>query len=321
MPSHNKVHNTGFGYASAKLCTSNVVVSFIIMNKQGIKHIAILLVLILSGDLLLYLLGFTFRWFTYLTIPLVYSLAYIIASMRSLLKKQNQTALLFLLCSLLVLIIPFKVVYEYYSLYFFLLVACLTAWWLKVQVKSALPSKLRTSASLLVVISLLVIIIPDTTVFAHLNREYMLWTPDLKWKDFRGTPPENSEYTASINSHIKWKTNKVYNYPAGAAIALMDPEKSYKKEVAVGYEPRIKALAEKHLLRHEQTHFDLAEHFSRLANQKLASHMLLSEAEAQTMLAQLQKEYEAIEAIYDSTTRHGADTLQQAKWTEKYCIK
>lgn len=291
------------------------------MDRKGIKYIAILLVLVLGGDLLLYFLGFTARWVTYLTVPLVYSLIYLLSSMRSLYKKQNQAALLFLLCSLLVLIIPFKVVYEYYSIYFFLLLACLAVWWLKVQVKSTLPSKLRTSASLLIAISLLVMVIPDTTVFAHLNREHLLWTPDLEWKDFRGTPPENYKYTASINSHIKWKTNKVYNYPAGAVISLMEPDKSYRKEVAVGYDPRIKTLAEKHLLRHEQTHFDLAEHFSRLANQKLASHLLLSDTEAQSMLEQLQKEYEAIEAIYDSTTRHGADTLQQAKWTEKYRIK
>lgn len=291
------------------------------MNKQGIKHVAIFLILIIGGDLLFYSLGFINSWLFYLVVPLFYSLYYLGAAMKSLYMKQHQAALLFLFCFLLVLIIPFKVSYEYYSIYFFLFLSCLIAWYLMVQGRFILSSKLRTTASLLVGISFLVMVVPDTSVFAYLNREYLPWTPDLEWTDFKGSPPEDSKFTAAISSHIKWKTSKVYNYPAGTVISFMNQDKSYIKEVAVGYEPEIKALAEKHLLRHEQTHFDIAEHFSRLANQKLASHFILSESEVQLMLGQLQKEYEIIESMYDSATRHGADTLQQSVWTEKYRLE
>ncbi|PSR55819.1 hypothetical protein AHMF7605_21115 [Adhaeribacter arboris] len=98
----------------------------------------------------------------------------------------------------------------------------------------------------------------------------------------------------------------------------MDPYNSYVLEQPQNIGPTLRNLAEKYLLKHEQTHFDITEFFAKKINEKLASKWFLNEQEASYIIEQATKENNKTHLLYDSLTNHGRDTVQQSKWSREY---
>lgn len=288
------------------------------MNKKGIIQVCILLLVVLGGDLILIALGITGKAITYLTVPPLYAITYFAIGISRLTYKNYLDGILLFFCTALVLILPFKVTYSYYNIYFFIFITILGIWFLKSYYSKFNSSKYRTVAVLLVVVNAVVIVLPDSVIFSHLNWQRVMWTPNLKWKDFRGEPFGEEHYGAHLRSNLRWRANRVYSYPAGTVIAYMEPDSSYKKELPSHLAPELRDSLVRELLKHEQIHFDIAEYYARLANERIASQWFLSETEVETIFNKVFAEYVKEETEYDSVTKHSTDIEQQAKWTEKY---
>jgi len=288
------------------------------MNKKGIIQVCILLLVVLGGDLILIAFGITGKAITYLTIPPLYAIIYFLIGISRLTYKKYLDGILLLFCSALVLILPFKITYYYYNIYFFICITILGAWFLKAYYLKFNSSEYRTIAVLLVAINAVVIVLPDSVIFSHLNRQRVMWTPNLEWKDFRGQPFGNKHYGAHLHSNLRWRANRVYSYPAGTVIAFMEPDSSYKKKLPSHLAPELRDNLDNELLKHEQIHFDIAEYYARLANERIASQWFLSETEVETIFDIVFAEYVKEEIEYDSVTKHSTDIEQQAKWIEKY---
>lgn len=129
------------------------------------------------------------------------------------------------------------------------------------------------------------------------------WEADrpLTWDDFRNPMPSPSDRTgAFISCQITYSFDRNNRF---LVFAVMDPNASWKHvnmDNAAG-------------LKHEQTHFDIAEVFARIMRSRLKSHRH-SKADKYEVISQVYKEYRDAQERYDQETRHGLDGGLQQQW-------
>jgi hypothetical protein len=137
-------------------------------------------------------------------------------------------------------------------------------------------------------------------------------------KDFRGKPFGNNQATALLHSNLKWRANRLYNYPAGTVIAFVEPDSSFRRELTDNLTPELRDSLYNVLLKHEQVHFNIAEYYARRANEKIASEWFLSESEVESIAKSIYTEYVKKEIEYDSVTNNSINIALQEKWAEAY---
>ena len=146
----------------------------------------------------------------------------------------------------------------------------------------------------------------------NLNSD-IYWSKEVKlrWRDFRGIPPEqgnNSDYVAFTYSII-WVTPYEYkSYPNYIVAATFIKEKSWARDSSL------------ELLQHEQLHFDMTELFARKIRKSIDS-LRFKKVNDKTIYMNKIKYWigtaDKQGSIYDEETYHGVYKEAQEKWNQK----
>jgi hypothetical protein len=145
----------------------------------------------------------------------------------------------------------------------------------------------------------------------------ILWSAERRvtWKDFLATPDRASEASAMtayvISATADCRADGAFHVDVVSAFI---PERSWVR-VAVLANPEASRAA----LRHEQTHFDLAEVQTRKirwALSALVDPCAKTKAEVDAVIDPFMQEDLATQARYDRDTRSGTDARRQDEWDE-----
>jgi len=137
----------------------------------------------------------------------------------------------------------------------------------------------------------------------------------LAWRDFQGSPPSEGSEGAktSYTLYSGWKCRRdVFEF---RVIAGFRPRQSWVKAIVLN-----DSMQRRTILRHEQTHFDLAEvHARRMrrAFADLARPCAKTDAELRALVQRLAQEEKAEQRRYDDETDHGLLADQQAAWSRE----
>lgn len=130
----------------------------------------------------------------------------------------------------------------------------------------------------------------------------------LKWPDFKGTAPQNSEHAAQTNSGISLDLQGTNTSISISVTAHFDKQKSWaKRESESDY-----------LLNHEQLHFNITELFARKLRKKIMYGKWTYSDEVNKAIQPLydanKVEWKAFQAQYDKATNHSVDREGQEMW-------
>ncbi|PYO88472.1 MAG: hypothetical protein DMD58_12240 [Gemmatimonadetes bacterium] len=135
----------------------------------------------------------------------------------------------------------------------------------------------------------------------------------LAWSDFQGSPPSKGSEGAktSYTLYSGWKCRgDAFEF---GVIAGFRPRQSWVKTIVLNDSTQRGTI-----LRHEQTHFDLAEvHARRMrrAYRDLARPCARTDAELSALAERLAQEEKAEQRRYDTETNHGLLAEQQGAWS------
>ena len=137
----------------------------------------------------------------------------------------------------------------------------------------------------------------------------------LKWSDFRGKKPEDEDSFLGARTAIgiiplAFRKDDALNYQVKVVVRRYD---SWKTDTA------------KHLLIHEQLHFDIAELTARKLRKAIEGlRRTIPKPTAQDFRAVIQKlfgEDANMQAQYDKDTVHGIIAESQIKWEKKISLE
>jgi len=135
----------------------------------------------------------------------------------------------------------------------------------------------------------------------------------LTWNDFQGSPPSEGPEGAktSYTLYSVWKCRgDVFEF---RVVAGFRPRQSWVKAIVLDDSTQRRSV-----LRHEQTHFDLAEVHARRMRRAfgdLARPCAKTDAELSAVGQRVTQEETAEQRRYDGETNHGLLADQQAAWT------
>ena len=137
----------------------------------------------------------------------------------------------------------------------------------------------------------------------------------LRWDDFQGTPPRTGEAGALTSYSIFYGvrcTGTVFEF---LTVAGFLPKSSWVKPFVLNG-PRAES---DRALRHEQTHFDISEVYTRRIRKSFIDlYEPCRRAETLDPLAQqMLRQEKAAQDQYDNETRHGLATTQQKAWEQR----
>ena len=153
---------------------------------------------------------------------------------------------------------------------------------------------------------------PDPEISHNTNDDgYLVWGKrKLKWSDFQGEVPGDSEFHALTHSAISLDFQGEGVILEFNIQTIFDPQKSWKKEGVNDY-----------ILKHEQGHFDITEYHARALRKKLKTHRYKSVEtigdEVQNMFNEAYSRANQMQILYDEQTKHSIDKKKQAKWDKK----
>ena len=137
-------------------------------------------------------------------------------------------------------------------------------------------------------------------------------TRRLVWSDFRGQPPTSGPEVAKTAYALfyAWKCRgEAFDF---RVIAGFRPRQSWVKAIALN-----DTVLRRSALRHEQTHFDLAEVHARRMRRYfggLAGACRKTDGELTQIATRLIDEEKAEQQRYDAETNHGLRSEAQAAW-------
>lgn len=140
---------------------------------------------------------------------------------------------------------------------------------------------------------------------------YLTWHQrKLKWSDFQGEVPGDSEFHALTHSAISLDFQGEGTILEFKIQSIFDPKKSWKR---VGVDD--------YVLNHEQGHFDITEYHARLLRKKLKTAKYKSfstvSQDIQEMFNLSYTSANEMQIQYDEQTRHSIDRKKQKKWDKK----
>jgi len=156
----------------------------------------------------------------------------------------------------------------------------------------------------------------NETIDAEIARDSgILWAArrPLTWGDFRGSPPSNpgavAAETAYTIIHGAACRGSTFEYRVAAAFR---PKQSWVRPAALRT-----AADSTRALRHEQTHFDLAEvHARRLRRYfaELIAPCRIPTNDLAATAARMGREEKAAQELYDQETDHGRAAPAEGRW-------
>jgi hypothetical protein len=240
-------------------------------------------------------------WF----LPIVF---YLVMSLRSMFKKQNGKALLYVLFSALLIAIPVKIMFTYYNV---ILHAVLIALFLFVFYrvgKNVLNRSFKIFAVLVSLINVALLFTPDGATITYLGANYGAKDYDgkpLTWDQFQKADSIEGGYSAHIVSTIASRISRVRNYTPATVIAKMNTEKS------------LYILKNDGLLEHELYHFKITELTACKLRKALENYHFASHEEIRIIVDQYMDTLYDQQNAYDTQTKHNLNASEQRRWKLK----
>ena len=144
------------------------------------------------------------------------------------------------------------------------------------------------------------------------KKNMILWSTDykLQWTDFMGKP-------AGSLKAMTWSTIDFNVKKIDATIIVLEVNAYFIKKQSW----RQKDFTDDFVLQHEQTHFDIAEVYTRKLRKKLSSVKYKDTKKAMPEIQKLYNEtfseLKAYQKKYDEETKHSINKDEQIKWNKK----
>lgn len=138
--------------------------------------------------------------------------------------------------------------------------------------------------------------------------------PQLSWIDFKGVPPKNAIYNASVNSSLGYTfKSKTTNGKISVTIEVESyfyPQLSWKKNLNEN---------NPELLKHEQLHWDITELYARKLRAAFQNYIPQKDPkkEIDFIFRKFEKDRQQAQKSYDRETRHGIIKDAQKRWELK----
>jgi hypothetical protein len=157
---------------------------------------------------------------------------------------------------------------------------------------------------------------PKETIDAQIAKDNAIrWSAKrpLTWADFHGRPPDRNDMVAAETAysilHGASCAGSKFDY---TVVAAFRPKDSWVKL------PMLRTPADNtRALKHEQTHFDLAEVHARRIRRyyaELTAPCRLSTNDLADAAHRMDRDQKAAQEQYDDETDHGRNPTQQARW-------
>lgn len=145
--------------------------------------------------------------------------------------------------------------------------------------------------------------------FAVAQNKLLCWNEErpLQWHYFLGQADESNQYDCESYAEVKYSyTFHSLNDFHFDVRAYFNPETSWVKS---GFKTEA-------LLKHEQTHFDIAELYARKLKQALESKIYSEnfDSEIKDVFNQYKEEYHKVQKLYDEETIHSTIAYKQKQW-------
>ena len=160
-------------------------------------------------------------------------------------------------------------------------------------------------------ITALLLLITSITLAQQTNCDSIVWssTRKLTWADYRGYPVAATRADARTNYNFLHRWHVEDNVLTGKVICIFSPCRSWSK---------IKTSTT--LLAHEQGHFDIAEYFRRVYNQRILQAKYTPRTLRPIVVQfyiDIQRECEQVQDTYDTETTHGLNAEKQSQWLNR----
>jgi len=135
----------------------------------------------------------------------------------------------------------------------------------------------------------------------------------LQWSDFKGTPDSLERWAASSTTGIS------QGYAIDGA-GVIDKE---SLTVTAHFYPEYSWVRHKekskHLLAHEQTHFDITEVYARKLKDNIAAFTFTSNSleEIKMLYKEIEEERIKTQQLFDKETKHSIDHMKEVQWEFK----
>ncbi|MEN8815918.1 MAG: DUF922 domain-containing protein [Nonlabens sp.] len=136
----------------------------------------------------------------------------------------------------------------------------------------------------------------------------------LNWSDFKGVPPKNAIYFASVNSSLGYTfTSKTVDGKINVEIKVecyFYPQLSWKRNLNENNPD---------LLDHEQLHWDISELYARKLRAAFQKYVPQKDPkkEIDFIFRKFEKDRQQAQKSYDRETRHGVIKETQKSWESK----
>jgi len=135
----------------------------------------------------------------------------------------------------------------------------------------------------------------------------------LQWSDFKGSPGTIEGWGATSSTGISQsysaRSDGYINKEAIVVKAHFYPEYSWVRH----------SQKSKHLLGHEQTHFDITEVYARKLAKKIQETTFTSNAveEIKALYQEIEKERVATQQLFDKQSEHSINHMKELQWELK----
>jgi hypothetical protein len=202
-----------------------------------------------------------------------------------------------------------KISFTYYNTFLHLLLVSIA--FAVIWIGRTRADDLSNRLMFLLVINTLVLLVPAISIYKYLQTDKKIWGSKIKWTDFKGEVPRDTEnFAAQISTHFLLKYNKAFNVPRIASVTVMSKSNSWASAIYAKYNSN-------NLLNHEQIHFDISEWTRREFQDSIGTLDKISEHTVQDIYAYFLELNNKRQDEYDSASNHGSDVTNQIKWNEK----
>jgi hypothetical protein len=223
-------------------------------------------------------------------------------------KKDFNTALFYFLFSLIVLCIPIKILFTYYNVVIHFALIAIFGIMLFKQYKLELNKHFKYLIYLILFVNTMLLLvnsnIVNQNVFSnHVTIPYSCGQVD--WSHFNKTDTLEGNHTATIDTYIMIKPNKMYNYRSAIATAVVNRDGSFYKH------------ENEDVLKHENYHFKLTEVICRKLNTALDNNHFASYEITKSIIHNYLDSLNLEQIKYDTESNHGVNRAIQLHWEKE----
>ncbi|MEA5139544.1 hypothetical protein [Arcicella rigui] len=165
--------------------------------------------------------------------------------------------------------------------------------------------------NILLVKSLKLNIKPDWRTDNPVSGDTVFWSPNyqLAWKDFQGTKPPTSKYTAQVFTNFEYSAKADIK----EGVLIIDVQfKTYMLKSSSWTTETISAYG----LAHEQLHFDITKLVVERFKQKIRDKLTIEDydSELQLTFIEMYREMNRLQKEYDAESNHSINFVGQQKW-------